>query len=109
MIKRIVILILVLISLRSGAQPNPDAQKYAELITRDDLKDHLTIIASDALEGRETGKRGQKMAAALIANHFQELGLTGPVNGSYYQPVPLYSSGVPQVVLKAGNTEISPE
>jgi hypothetical protein len=108
MIKRIVILILVLISLRSGAQPNPDAQKYAELITRDDLKDHLTIIASDALEGRETGKRGQKMAAALIANHFQELGLTGPVNGSYYQPVPLYSSGVPQVVLKAGNTEISP-
>ncbi|AOW20385.1 M28 family peptidase [Urechidicola croceus] len=66
---------------------------YAETITIEDLKEDLTILASDALEGRETGKRGQKMAAAFIRAHFEELGLQGPVvNGnsrSYYQDVPL--------------------
>ncbi|HCW07943.1 MAG TPA: peptidase M28, partial [Cytophagales bacterium] len=60
------------------------ASQYAQLITASDLKENLTIIASDALEGRYTGTRGQKMAAAFIANHFESLGLAGPVNGSYY-------------------------
>lgn len=48
---------------------------YAKTITSDDLKDHLSILASDALEGRETGKRGQKMAAAYIQHHFESNGL----------------------------------
>jgi hypothetical protein len=47
------------------------ARKYAETITDDDLTRHLTLLASDSLEGRETGKKGQKMAADYIKNHFQ--------------------------------------
>lgn len=70
--------------------------KYAQTITIDDLKEDLTILASDALEGRETGKRGQKMAAAYLRAHYQELGLDAPVtNGdtkSYYQDVKLKTS-----------------
>ena len=40
------------------------AIRYAATITTADLHDYLSIIASDALEGRDTGERGQKMAAA---------------------------------------------
>ena len=35
-------------------------------ITASDLKKHLTIIASDEMEGRETGTEGQRKAAAYI-------------------------------------------
>jgi len=81
---------------------DPVVKKYGQLVSAADLKEYLTIIASDAMEGRETGKRGQKMAAAFIAAHFEELGLHAPVNGSYYQPVMLYASGTPDVSLNAG-------
>ena len=85
---------------------NPDAKKYGTQITADQLKEYLSIIASDALEGRETGTRGQKMAAAFIAAHFQELGFKAPVNGSYYQPVELYSSVTGEAYLKVGQTKL---
>lgn len=85
---------------------NPDAKKYGTQITADQLKEYLSIIASDALEGRETGTRGQKMAAAFIAAHFQELGFKAPVNGSYYQPVELYSSITGEAYLKVGQTKL---
>lgn len=68
-----------------------DAEKYAAVIEEKALKENLSIIASDALEGRFTGTRGQKMAAAFIASHFESLGLQ-PINkGSYYQQFSLYS------------------
>jgi hypothetical protein len=107
MIRKIVVLLFLFVSLRAVAQTNPEAIKYAEIITSADLRDNLSIIASDALEGRETGKRGQKMAAALIAHHFAELGLQAPVQGSYFQPVPLYAPGEATVALKVGNTAVS--
>lgn len=84
---------------------DPAIQQYGKAVSTDELKEYLSIIASDALEGRETGTRGQKMAAAFIAAHFQELGLTGPVNGSYYQPVELYSRTVGEAYVKAGDTK----
>ena len=56
------------------AQIDSIAMHYANTITQEHLKGHLSILASDALEGRETGKRGQKMAAAYISSHFKELG-----------------------------------
>ena len=61
----------------------PDwAGTYAETITQTDLRQHLTVLASDAYEGRETGQKGQKMAADYLAAEFKKLGLAGPVTGS---------------------------
>ena len=71
------------------AQPSPVAQKYAGLITVQDARKHLSIIASDEFEGRETGKPGAAKAAGYISNEFKRLGLKPPVNGSYYFDVPL--------------------
>jgi len=107
--KRSILLGLLAGSIFSYAQQNPTAVKYAETITEKNLKDDLLIIASDAMEGRETGKRGQKMAAAFIAAYFQDLGLKGPVDGGYYQTVPLYGGTTPVVTLKAGTTEFKAE
>lgn len=95
----------MLLTLTVNAQ-NPDAKKYSSQINAAGLKEDLSIIASDALEGRETGTRGQKMAAAYIAAHFQELGFKGPVNGSYYQPVELYASSTGEAYLKVGQTRL---
>jgi hypothetical protein len=84
---------------------DPVAQQYGNLITPGDLKEYLSILASDAMEGRETGKRGQKMAAAFISAHFQELGLAGPVQGAYLQPVDLYTSMPGEIYIKAGQNQ----
>ena len=59
--------------------------KYAQTINIEDLKKHLTILASDSLEGRETGKPGQKMAAAYIMNHFKDIGIPPYKRKKYYQ------------------------
>ncbi|WP_291722316.1 M28 family peptidase [Bernardetia sp.] len=59
--------------------------KYVQHINEKDMEKHLSILASDEYEGRETGEKGQKMAAEYIANHFKKLGLDAPVNGSYFQ------------------------
>ncbi len=97
-------LILSFVSVSLLAQNNA-AKVYADQITTSDLKENLSIIASDALEGRETGKRGQKMAAAFIAAYFHDLGLKAPVNGSHYQEVPLFGLDAPTVTIQSGKTE----
>lgn len=86
---------------------DPVAKKYGSLITPGDLKELLSILASDAMEGRETGKRGQKMAAAFVKAHFEELGFAAPVNGSYYQPVELYTSIPGDIYIKAGGQQFN--
>lgn len=83
------------------------AIRFAETIKAADMEKHLSILASDSLEGRETGTRGQKMAADYIMNHFKQLGLEaggpdtgGPGGESYYQPFELEKRSWGTVYLK---------
>ena len=105
---KIFLLLVFIYALNVNAQVSESAKNYGTLITPSDLKDNLSIIASDAMEGRETGTRGQKMAAAFIANHFQELGLIAPVNGSNFQTVELYGTTPPVISLGSGSTSLIP-
>lgn len=100
--KQLILIWLLVLSLVTVAQ-DPVAVQYGKQVTAEDLKANLSILASDALEGRETGTRGQKMAAAFIAAHFADLGLVAPVNGSYYQPVELYSGYLNNAYVKVGS------
>lgn len=74
--------------------------RYAQTITKEDLKKHLSILASDAYEGRETGMKGQRMAAEYIENDFKSNGLQAVVSGGYQQSFPI-------IIEKAGNSTLS--
>ncbi len=82
----------VVLTVAAYAQQNPTEVKYAQIISADLAKKHLSIIASDAYEGRETGKPGADKAAHYIADEFKSLGLQPIVNGSYFLDVPLVES-----------------
>jgi Zn-dependent M28 family amino/carboxypeptidase len=72
-----------------------NAAKYAGTITGSDLKKHLTIIASDEMEGRETGTEGQRKAAAYIESQFKAMGLTtSDTLKGYQQFYPLYQDSI---------------
>ncbi len=67
---------------------NDIPNNLAATITAEDLKNHLSTIASDEYEGRETGTEGNRKASEYIANHFKTLGFpkVGD-NNSYFQNV----------------------
>lgn len=67
-----------------------NAIKYAARITADDLEKHLSVLASDAYEGRETGMAGQKKAAEYLEKYYQSIGVPGGMkDGTYQQSFPL--------------------
>lgn len=52
------------------------------------LQAHLEFLASDALEGRDTGSRGHEIAAQYIVSEFKALGLQpAGDDGTYYQRI----------------------
>jgi hypothetical protein len=85
------------------AQQNKTAMKYAPIISAELAKKHLSILASDEYEGRETGKPGADKAAKYIAAEFKVLGLQ-PVNGSYFMNVPLVESSFNVSAFSVGGT-----
>ena len=76
------------------AVTDDEAAALASTITAADLREYLTVLASDEYEGRETGTLGNDKAAAFISKHFKELGLTpAGLENSYSQPVGFTFSG----------------
>ncbi len=85
------VLLLLVYACRSALAPSvvstdSKSQVGYALITPLLLRAHLSFLASDELEGRETAKRGQKIAARYIAAEFEKLGLK-PLgdSGTYFQ------------------------
>lgn len=64
----------LLIATGVSAQKKDLLLEYSAYIDTVDLRKHLTVLASDNYMGRETGKEGQKMAAAYIQESFREDG-----------------------------------
>ena len=76
------------------AQVDSTALKYAASITTDDLRRHLEVLASDAYEGRDTGKEGQKKAARYLREQFNAMGIPAipvekGITEGYFQPFTL--------------------
>lgn len=66
-----------------------DPNKYINSITSEELKTHLTIVASDKMEGRETGSPGQKLAGKYLIEQYKKNNVPYPKGAkNYYQPVP---------------------
>lgn len=73
---------------------NKNAVKFSKAINPEAAYKHLSVLASDAYEGRETGTRGAWMAADYIRNYFKSIGLKGPIKGDYFQKIDLVSDSI---------------
>lgn len=93
------------LALPSFAQA-PAQVKYANTITVEDLTKRLTYLASDEMNGRDTGSEEGKIAANYLADFYKSLGFAAPVNGSYLQAVPLVSSKYTKVTLQVGKSKL---
>jgi hypothetical protein len=65
--------LLVVFSTNIGAAAEGHRSAFSS-ITRDDLLRHLSFLASDTLEGRESGTRGGHAAAAYLVDRLKSLG-----------------------------------
>lgn len=57
-----------------------------EINQQNRIKEDVTFLASDELEGRQTGTEGEKKAAAYISKRFSELDLIEKGTQKYLQP-----------------------
>ncbi len=90
--KTLLLICLPFVSIMAMAQKTDEAVKYAALITKEALKEKLSILAAADMEGRETASPGQRKAAAWIEEQFKKFGLK-PGNGdSYQQLYPVYQA-----------------
>ena len=60
------------------------ADKYVNYINSNTARKHIEYLASDDLEGREAGEKGQKLAGAYLMQSFSSYGLP-PIKGEYFQ------------------------
>ncbi|WP_411358845.1 M28 family metallopeptidase [Pseudidiomarina salilacus] len=78
------------------------------------LRAHLEFLASDALEGRDTGSRGHEIAAQYIASEFKKLGLEpAGDDDTYYQRIRFRRSslveGSATMVVDTGDNQVELE
>lgn len=72
------ILIFIFLSILVSCKP--------EINQENRIKEDVTFLASDDLEGRQTGTQGEKKAAAYITERFKELALQPKGTEGYLQP-----------------------
>lgn len=73
--------------------------EYGNFITEDLLQSHLSVIAHDSLEGRETGTPGQKKAASYLAEQYQAMALTPAGDSESYMQTFNLSANVTDSLL----------
>jgi Zn-dependent M28 family amino/carboxypeptidase len=75
---------------KKAAAVSPTAQRGVDTISATQMKDYLTFIASDEMEGRDTPSRGLDTTAKFIAMNLTRWGFKpAGDNGSYFQRIDL--------------------
>ena len=67
----------------------PEMRIVTNHISANSLRGHVSFLASDLLEGRDTPSRGLDIAAEYIVSEFRRMGLEPASGDSYLQPVPI--------------------
>ena len=91
--KKITLLSLLSFAILSCASQKKNStvevSKYINSITAEELKKHLYVVASDEMEGRETGSKGQKKAGEYLINNYKDNNIPFPKGAqNYYQNIP---------------------
>ena len=63
---------MITLSSKKPAVLPVETTKYMNTITAAELKTHLYIVASDEMEGRDTGTKGQKKAGEYLINQYKK-------------------------------------
>ena len=86
-------LLLILVISVGCSQENP-SDKYAESIDSSDLEDLLSIYSSDNFEGRQTGQKGDRIAANFLRDFYIANQIEPAENTiDYFQPYQLNLPG----------------
>jgi len=94
--------VLFILFRNHGSAQDSVSVYYAKKISEEDMRPFLEVLVSDSLEGRETGRPGQKKAAAFIEHHFRSLSLTPASHGGYIQHTPMSARSNGSRNFKAG-------
>ncbi len=83
--------------------------EYAQNIDSFELKRHLFFLASDYMQGRETGSWGNNEAAKYAAHYFEKWGLE-PIDeeGDYFQKIPFTRFLPATTTLQIGDKILEP-
>lgn len=82
-----------------------DGTAFAAGIKAEGLKSLVYALASDSMQGRETGQEGQRIAADFIAKQFKDAGLPPKGDKGFFQKILLQSSTWKDVGIKVGDQE----
>ena len=97
---------LALLSVAASPAPQAVDQAAAQRVRAD-----VEFLASDLLEGRDTGSRGYEIGASYVASQFRAIGLQpGGANGGWFQQVPFrraVHAEAPRASLVMGNRTIA--
>ncbi|HPM18550.1 MAG TPA: hypothetical protein PK288_06215, partial [Bacteroidales bacterium] len=84
------LVIFFLISALSGCKTwNRSFKAALQTITADDMKKHISVLASDEFLGRAPSTEGETKTISYLAEQFRQIGLQPAARGSYFQEVPL--------------------
>ncbi|WP_439181483.1 M28 family peptidase [Carboxylicivirga taeanensis] len=87
-----ILFFLSFVILHAGHAQSPKFKhKYLNAIDSTSLKKHLYILASDSLEGRNTGSDGEHKAAKYIIEQFQTAGIQPYNDSTYLQNIGLWT------------------
>ncbi len=75
----------MLLAAAASAALAPEESRLASAVSADLLRAHVSFLASDALEGRDTPSRGLDTAAEYLASQFRRLGLKPGAGQSFFQ------------------------
>jgi Zn-dependent M28 family amino/carboxypeptidase len=81
-------LIALGMSLAACTQGRDQAAGPDVALSGDSIREHMRVLSSDEYMGRGSGQKGGDMASQYVADLFKDAGLE-PVNGSYFQQVPM--------------------
>lgn len=68
------------------------ADAPTDIITPEAMRGHVEFLASDSLEGRETGTRGYEIAAEYVASRYRAMGLQPVSDKGWFQQVPFVAN-----------------
>jgi Zn-dependent M28 family amino/carboxypeptidase len=84
------LLLIAMVYALAGCQnKKQDIEPSLASITEDDLKNEISVLASDDFKGRFPATTGEEKTINYLAGQFREIGLEPANNGSYFQEVPL--------------------